>query len=692
MTRHENRLVTEKSPYLLQHAHNPVDWHPWGEEAFAAARERDVPLFVSSGYATCHWCHVMERECFEDEDVARLMNEAFVCVKVDREERPDVDAQFMTACQMLTGGGGWPLNVLLTPQGKPFFAATYIPRQSMPGRLGMLDLVPRISQIWREERGKAENAAEQIVRHMHDLERASAEGGFGPDAQDTAARRLAARFDSEHGGFGEAPKFPTPHQLLFLLRQHRRTGETHLLQMVEKTLTAMRLGGIWDHAGFGFHRYSTDERWLLPHFEKMLYDQAMLLMAYSEAYDVTGEPLFARTAREIGEYLLRDLRDEGGAFHSAEDADSEGEEGRFYVWSKDELQAVLGPDAAFAAGVFGVEAQGNFEDEATRERTGANVLHFSMSPEAMAGALGMDEDELLERLEGLRERLFAARARRVRPALDDKVLADWNGLAIAALARAGRAVEPSFAQEAERAARFILAHMRMPDGRLMHRWRDGQAAVPGLLADYAFLAHGLIELSETLADATWLGHAVSLARIMLDDFEDREHGGFFMTATGGDLPVRQKDIHDAALPSGNSMALIVLRKLARVTGHEDFDAAADRLLAHAGSKGAAHPEAFTMLLCGLFLGEGGADVIVTGRRDAEDTRLLLDVAQQVYAPEATFVFRDADDPKPAEELCPLARGRAMQDGRATAYVCRAKRHCEEPATDPEVFARLLAAT
>jgi uncharacterized protein YyaL (SSP411 family) len=485
-----NRLAVEKSPYLLQHAGNPVDWEPWGEEAFERARHEDRPVFLSIGYSTCHWCHVMERESFEDPDTARLLNEAFVCVKVDREERPDVDAVYMTVCQMLTGHGGWPLTIVMTPDREPFFAATYIPRKSVAGRIGLVDLVPRIRALWDERRGDILRSAAGIREALARATELPEGAETGVAAMESAFRALRARFDPLQGGFGGAPKFPSPHNLLFLLRYADRTGEAAAREMVDLTLRRMRAGGIFDQLGHGFHRYSTDARWLLPHFEKMLYDQALLALACGEAAAALGSAEHARTAREVLGYVLRDLRDPAGGFHSAEDADSEGEEGRFYVWTEAELAEALDDEAdrLLAKAWFGVERAGNFADEATGRRTGANVLHLTGTPAETAVRAGLDPEGAGARIEAIRERLLAARESRERPARDDKVLTDWNGMAIAALARCGAVLgEPEFVQAGREAAEFVLGHLRSPDGSLQHRWRDGEAAIPGFAEDYACL-------------------------------------------------------------------------------------------------------------------------------------------------------------------------------------------------------------
>ncbi len=477
-----NRLQHAHSPYLLQHRENPVDWWAWSDEAFEAARAQDKPVFLSIGYSTCHWCHVMAHESFEDEEVARLMNDAFISIKVDREERPDIDNLYMTVCQMMTGHGGWPLTVLMTPDKKPFFAGTYFPKHSRHGRPGMLDLVPRIQQAWQEERQKLLASAEEITGILQEAAARPASGrSLDQDALHLAFAQLRRRFDPQHGGFGTAPKFPAPHNLLFLLRYWKRTGEDLALRMVEATLHHMRLGGVYDHVGYGFHRYATDARWTLPHFEKMLYDQAMIALACVETFQATGNAAYEQTARDIFAYVLRDMTAPEGGFYSAEDADSEGREGKFYLWTLDELRAVLDADlAALVVRIYNVEAAGNFEEEATRQRTGENILYLKKPLAEHAAALGVDEATLAARLERARQILFDHREARVHPGKDDKVLTDWNGLMIAVLARAARVFDDdAYARAAQGAAAFLLTTMRRDDGRLLHRFRRGDAALPG---------------------------------------------------------------------------------------------------------------------------------------------------------------------------------------------------------------------
>ena len=682
-----NRLAGEKSPYLAQHAGNPVDWYPWGPEAFDRARREDRPIFLSIGYSTCHWCHVMAHESFEDPEVAALMNEAFVNIKVDREERPDIDGVYMAVCQMMTGGGGWPLTILMTADRRPFFAGTYIPRTTRFGRIGMLDFVPRIQEIWTSRRGDLLEAADQITQALRRTTGARTTPPPGVaeaptiETVELGFRQLARTFDAEHGGFGHAPKFPTPHMLTFLLRYHQRTGAPEALEMVETTLRNLRRGGIYDQLGFGFHRYSTDERWLVPHFEKMLYDQALLALAYLEAYQVGGDELHARTAREIFTYVLRDMTDTGGGFHSAEDADSEGEEGKYYLWTADELRRVLGEaDARLATERFGVREEGNFRDEATGQLCGANILHLRADP---------DGDE---RMEAIRARLLEQRERRVRPARDDKILADWNGLMIAALARGAQVLgEESYAAAASRAAEFVLTRMRGPDGALRHRFRDGDAAFPALLDDHAFLVWGLIELYQATFEPRHLERALSLNREMLERYWDPERGALFTAAADAeDLLVRQKSIHDGAVPSGNSVALWNLLRLCRITGEAALEERADALARSFSERVGAGPAAFTQFLVGLDFGLGPThEVVVAGDPGAGETRQVLRRLQRAYLPRAVLLLRPDDEGQAAAlaALVPSIAAQRAIDGRPTIYVCQGF-ECRRPTTD---VAQALAA-
>jgi len=497
-----NKLIFEKSPYLLQHAYNPIDWHPWGEDAFEKAGRENKPIFLSIGYSTCHWCHVMEEESFDDPEVARLMNDAFVSIKVDREERPDIDSIYMTVCQMLTGSGGWPLTILMTPDKKPFFAGTYFPKENRFGRIGMMELVPQIKEVWIQHYDEVVDSVNQVTEAL----RRAAVTVSGKEINEAALKaayiQLSQGFDEEYGGFGTSS-----HSLFFLLRYWRRTGNERALEIVERTLQAMRHGGVYDHIGFGFHRYTTDRGWLVPHFEKMLYDQALIAMAYIEAYQATRKEEFADTAREIFTYILRDMTAPSGGFYSAEDADSEGEEGKFYLWTEEEIKKSLSEEEAeFALKIFNAQKDGNFTEEITGHKTGKNILHLRKSLKEIAIDLKIDEQEVKRHLEEMRKKLFAFREKRIHPYKDDKILTDWNGLMIAALAKGAQVFdEPKYAEAARNAITFILKNLMRGDGRLLHRYREGQAAVPGNVNDYAFLIWGLIELYEATFEL-WRRH------------------------------------------------------------------------------------------------------------------------------------------------------------------------------------------
>jgi uncharacterized protein YyaL (SSP411 family) len=687
-----NRLSGEKSPYLLQHAANPVYWWPWCDEAFDAARAEDKPVFLSIGYSTCHWCHVMAHESFEDPDVARLMNETFVNIKVDREERPDVDNVYMTVCRMMTGRGGWPLTIVMTPDRVPFFAGTYFPRESHFGLTGMLELVPRLKHVWESERERILEAGERLTSVLGRSAATTAGRDLTEKTLDLAYEQLNRTFDGTYGGFGEKLKFPTPHNLLFLLRYWRRTGRAAAFAMAEKTLTRMRLGGICDHLGGGFHRYSTDREWLIPHFEKMLYDQALVATAYVEAYQATGKRDYADTARGIFDYVLRDLTSPEGAFYSAEDADSEGVEGKFYVWTEEEMRSALGPEADLAAKVFGVTAEGNFVEEATRARTGTNVLYLKKPLSEFADELGLPLSELEEHAAGIKRKLYAEREKRVRPHRDDKVLTDWNGLAVAALAKGARVLgEPAYAEAAERAVRFILENVRDSDGRLLHRWRDGEAAIAGNLDDYAFLTWGVTELYETVFKPEYLRTALELTDDMIKHFGDGDVGGLFFTPDDAEkLLVRPKEVYDGAVPSGNSVAMLNLLRLARLTGRpelEDESAAVGRAFSQQVAKA---PANHAMLMVAVDFAVGPSyEVVVVGDSEADDTGVMLDAVGHAFVPNAVILFVPVGEGQ-AEitELAPYATGFKAVDGKATAYVC-SNYACERPTTDVGEMLKLL---
>ncbi len=688
-----NRLVHEKSPYLLQHAHNPVDWFPWGDQAFDTARRLDRPVFLSIGYATCHWCHVMEKESFENPQVADLMNRAFVSVKVDREERPDLDHIYMTVCQMLTGSGGWPLTIVMTPEKQPFFAATYIPPTARFGRGGMVELIPRIQDVWENRRNEVLESTGKIMAALRTAAGPGEPAELGTGHLDRAFEELAASYDARHGGFGKAPKFPSPHNLLLLLRYWRRTGETRAVDMAEATLGAMRRGGLFDHVGFGFHRYATDESWLLPHFEKMLYDQAMLAMAYVEAWQATGKAVYRETAEAVFTYILRDMIAPEGGFCAAEDADSEGQEGKFYVWTEQEIREALPEsEADLVIRTYRVSPEGNFREEATGRSTGENILHLSPHAPIPGSELRQEDENADARIEAALQALFSVREGRVRPLRDDKVLTDWNGLMIAALAKGARAFDrPRYAEAAGRAAAFLEQRLSKAEGGLLHRFREGHASIEGHLDDYAFLIWGLLELYEATFEERHLRWALELAETMRSRFEDTEHGGFFFAAEdAGDLVVRKKELQDGAVPSGNSAAALVLLKLARLTGRSELEDSAARVLRAFGGSVERLPSAFTFLLTALDFAVGPTrEVVIAGDREGAGTRDMVQVLRARFLPDTVTVLRSADRATPdIDVLAPFVRHHEMVDGKASAYVCR-NQTCRTPVTGPQALAEAL---
>lgn len=692
-----NRLWKEKSPYLLQHADNPVHWHPWGDEAFEIARRENKPVFLSIGYSTCHWCHVMAHESFEDKGVADLLNRDFVAVKVDREERPDIDRVYMTVCQSITGSGGWPLTIFMTPEGKPFFAGTYFPKQTRSGQIGMMDLLPKISQLWQARGRDIEASSDKILSMLRREE--SAKAGSEPDREllDECFNDLSRRFDPEYGGFGEAPKFPSPHQLLFLLRYWKRTKNTAALSMVEKTVKMMRMGGIFDHAGLGFHRYSTDREWKVPHFEKMLYDQAMIALACLEAFQATRSTFYAEVAREILSYVMLEMTGPDGGFFSAQDADSEGVEGKYYLWTADELAKALDTeDTKLALRVFNISPGGNFPESA-KSKPGGNILFMSKPLEELVNETGIEYDGLKKRLEQVRKRLYAARNERVRPLKDDKVLTDWNGLMIAAFARAGQVLgEEIYSAIAAKAADFILAKMsaRVGAGKrtLLHRSRAGQAAIDGMLDDYAFMVWGLIELYSSNFQPEYLKKALEINEALLDHFRDRKDGGFYFTPDFGEkLIIRRKEVYDGAIPSGNSVALMNLLRLAGITGDPRLETEAARTAAAFSAQVRQFPSAFCHFLSAVdFLVGPSFEIVIAGYPDSPDTSAMLNALRANYLPQSVVLLRPAGRESPVlDAVAAFTAGMQLLDGRAAAYVC-SRKSCARPVSDPGKLMELLS--
>lgn len=689
-TSSQNRLASESSPYLLQHADNPVDWYPWCDEAFEKAREEDKPVLVSIGYATCHWCHVMAHESFEDDEIAALMNEAFVNIKVDREERPDIDNTYMLVCQMLTGSGGWPLNVFMTPDKKPFYAATYIPRQGRHGRPGMRELIPWISQLWENEREKITDSSEEIISAFQKSNVFEAGDQLDEDILDEAYHQYEQQFDEEYGGFGTLPKFPSPHNLMLLLRYAKRNPDSKALQIVEKTLVGMRIGGLFDHIGWGFHRYSTDRKWLVPHFEKMLYDQALLLMAYTEAWQLTKNELFEQTASEIVAYLLRKMQDEEGGFYSAEDADSEGEEGKFYVWSVSEIREALPTaEAELAIEVFNLTEDGNYKDEATGRRTSKNIPHLQKPAADLAKERDMKEEELRSVLNSIRQKLLGVRQERVHPLLDDKILTDWNGLIIAALAKAGKVFQnEDFIVQAERCWQFIKSSMFVGD-KLKHRYRNGDVAIDAHADDYAFLIWGLVQLYEATFESEYLEGAVSLNQEFIGKYWDEEKGGFYFTSeTAEELLGRKKEIYDGAMPSSNSVAMMNLLRLGRMIGKTEWEQMADKAQKLFGRDIKKAPTGFGAALQSIEFSIGvSREIVIAGFKDDPDTKKMLRLLQDQFLTGTVVLLNDPGDDK-IKDLASYLSDFEMQDGKATAYVCR-DFTCELPTTDPDKMMELI---
>ena len=659
----KNRLINETSPYLLQHAHNPVDWYPWGYEAFERAKTENKPVLVSIGYSACHWCHVMEHESFEDEAVAAIMNEHFINIKVDMEERPDVDQIYMNFVQLTTGRGGWPMNVFLTPDKRPFFGGTYFPpspRYNMPS---WPQILTSIADAFRDKRDELENSANNIVGELRRLSVVeSVPGGLSTDLLDQAFSSFTRTFDSVNGGFGGAPKFPPAMSLEFLLRYHKRTGDGLALSIVTHTLDKMANGGIYDQLGGGFHRYAVDAIWLVPHFEKMLYDNAQLIRVYLHAYQVTGDEFYKRIAIDTLEYVRREMLDESGGFYSTQDADSEGEEGKFFVWTPEEIDSILGSDLGpeFRS-FYDVTSEGNFEGE--------SILNIKNPAAAAPG---------FERFADARAKLFAEREKRIKPNRDEKVLTAWNGLMLAAFADAAAVLgSDEYLEIARRNAAFIERELQR-DGMLLRTWKEGEAKLNGYIEDYANVADGMVVLYQVSGDAEYLVEAKRLADLMITEFWDEDNGGFFFTSNDHEeLIVRNKDFYDNATPSGNSVAADVLLRLAKLLGDEKYERFAIAVLRLTASQLRRHPQGFGRALSALefYLGET-KEIVIIGEKGNELEREIIGR----YLPDAVVAMSSNTDND--KELIPLLKDREMVDGKATAYVCE-NFVCQRPVTTVE---------
>ncbi len=690
-----NKLIEEKSPYLLQHAHNPVDWHPWGESAFEQAQVADKPIFLSVGYSTCHWCHVMERESFESEEIARLLNEHFVPIKVDREERPDVDRIYMSFVQASTGGGGWPMSVWLTPDLKPFYGGTYFPPTDAYGRPGFKTVLERLAEAWQHDRERVVESSDKVLAQLREHVNKETSGAWLDESVlDSGFHIFRRLFDARKGGFGGPPKFPRPVTHNFLLRYHARTGAEEALDMVLKTLREMAAGGMNEQLGGGFHRYSVDAEWFVPHFEKMLYDQAQLVVSYVEAYQITGEEFFAETAHKTCNYVLEQLAHPAGAFYSAEDADSvidpadpkKKGEGAFYIWRHDEIVELLGqPAAEWFCYRYGVLPHGNVSqaNDPHGEFADRNILYLARTVEQTAREFGVEESDVAEALSSSSATLLQARAKRIRPHLDDKILSAWNGLMISALAVAAQALdEARYLDAARRAADFILTEMYDPTtGSLQRRHRDGETAIDGFLDDYAFLANALIDLYEASFEWRYLETSVALAGELIKRFTDTHKGGFFSTAEGSsDLVLRLKDDYDGAEPSGNSLAVQVLLRLAQLTGRTDFRQLAEKALEHFSATLKGSPVSAPQMLVALdFVRSIPKQIIVAGEPGDESTRALLRATRRQFIPHRLVLLADEASRERLAQWQPTVRDMRPANGKPAAYVCQ-NFTCQLPVT------------
>ncbi|MEJ2110385.1 MAG: thioredoxin domain-containing protein [Acidobacteriota bacterium] len=675
--KYTNALVNETSPYLLQHAHNPVDWYPWGEEALARAREEDKPILLSIGYSACHWCHVMERESFENEEIARLMNENFINIKVDREERPDLDAIYMSVVQMVTGGGGWPMTVFLTPDQSPFFCGTYFPPEAAAGRPGFKQVVVEVARAYRERKPDMRANGETIRKELGNLNTLpESRSEIDPSVLDEAVSGIISNYDPRHGGFGQAPKFPPSMTLSFLMRSYVRTGSEELLAIIRNTLIHMACGGIYDQLGGGFHRYSVDSEWLVPHFEKMLYDNALLSRLYIDAHLLTGEGFYRRVAEETLDYVLREMTSREGGFYSSQDADSEGKEGAFFLWSYEQVRAILDDEESDVfCRYFGITREGDFE--------GINILNIPRSGDIVAKLCGIEEAQLLEIVRSGKRKLFEAREQRVKPGRDDKILTAWNGLMLRSYAEAASALgREDYRLAAVRNAEFVLSRLRK-NGRLLRSYKDDRARFNAYLEDYAYLIDGLLSLYEAVFDSRWVSEAETLADIMVREFWDEDGDGFYFTAKSHeDLIHRPKEFYDHATPSGNSVAACALLKLWKLTGDERWSDYAESIFGRMSGLVRRQPGAFAHLLCGVdfYLGRS-QEIAIVGDPEAADAKALLQEVFRGYLPNKVVTCGAGSDVF-------LLKDKTIIDGRAAAYVCE-NFTCKSPVTKPEQLKAML---
>ncbi len=679
---HTNRLIDETSPYLLQHAHNPVEWHPWGEEAFQKAKSDNKPILLSIGYSACHWCHVMEHESFENEEIAALMNENFVSIKVDREERPDLDEIYMNAVQMLTGHGGWPMTVFLTPEGKPFHGGTYFPPEDRHGLPGFPKILKAVAHAYKEKPQEIEKNVNQIVSALNRI--SSSQESQRPFSRETviqSAEQLSKAYDPEYGGLSRAPKFPNVGVFELFLRHYRSSKERRFLEMVSHSLTKMAEGGIYDHLGGGFHRYSVDAKWLVPHFEKMLYDNAQLVRLYAQIFSITQDPLFKRVVEESMDYLLREMLHPEGGFYSTQDADSEGEEGKFFIWSRDEIMQIVGEEIGeIFCRIYDVSEYGNFE--------GRNILHPTITLEQSSKYFKREVKEIEEFVEKARTKLFQEREKRVKPFRDEKILASWTGLMLSGLAEAIKLLaKPSYLEAAAKSADFIFTRM-VRDGFLLHTYKNGQAKLRGYLDDYSFIIVGLLDLYEATLERSNLDRAKQLAETMIREFWDDTDGGFFFTGISHEkLISRTKPFSDSSIPSGNSMASQALLRLYHYTGKEDYLKKAEKVLRLHYDTIEKQPFGFAHMLSALdFYLEKPKEIVLVGEKKDQATKDLLHEIYSLYLPNMTLQV--VKPGKPLKEISPLLEGKIQIDGKPTVYVCH-NFTCSPPITWREELKGLL---
>lgn len=682
---HFNRLSKEKNPYLLQHAGNPVDWFPWSEEAFNKALEEDKPVFLSIGYSSCHWCHVMEKESFIDEKIAEILNNFFISIKVDREERPDIDNLYMKACQVMTGSGGWPLTIVMTPDKKPFFSGTYFPKNPKHGMQGLIFILESIADMWRNSRKKLLNTGESVVRYLS-LYDDNSNIEIDEKIFNEAYEYFRVNFDGENGGFGNAPKFPSPHNVSFLLRYYKRTGKTEALEMSEKSLKKMYKGGIFDHLGYGFHRYSTDKKWLVPHFEKMIYDQALIAISFTEAFQITGKEIYKNATYKVFEYVLRDMTSTDGGFYSSEDADSEGEEGKFYVWKKKEIVSILGKmEGNLFCDYYGISEKGNFQ-------YGKNIIHITSDLKSLSKKSKISEKELQKILEKSRKKLYLERKRRKCPLRDDKILTDWNGLMIAAFSKAFQAFgKTEYINAAKRSANFILNKMIDKNNVLYHRYRDGETAVKANINDYAFLIWGLIEMYESVFEIEYMEKAIAMSEEMLKKFWDVKRGGFYFTSDdSSDLIVRGKEFSDSAVPSGNSIAALALSKIGKYIKNQDYIDRVRKILSAHGNMIKKSPGWFTQMLTAYDFTEGPVkEIIVSGDRKNEKTVEIIRYIHERFLPNKVLIFNPAGEKNSkTEKLYQFLKNYPALRGKTTIYICE-NYSCKLPVTNIEEMKKLL---